>query len=337
VGEATTTAEVVATKTTTTQASGTSTTAVQSLKSVVMEEAMSQLKLDALEFSPIYQCLVDELVFNHFSGQCSDQCPQSADLHKGQCVLPADEPQKASFTASWHLEVKCADLCGANMENETLHNIRLSVAGHLDIPFQEVEHTAFAWLAADSRRLSDSRVLFFTIRVNTQRHGKEAGLDLLTTFFNDLHQSSQLLGMPIIKVGAVLENPTPSDLTELTEETDPFAVSYEVLLQDSPTPSSDKSTESNSILVAFAVAGTVVFGCLIGVLAWMLRQRLRRQRFSDAVVNGKKVEDHNELPEAANGEQAPEAAAEQAPEEAAREQAPAPQPEAPTDQQTVDI
>lgn len=42
---------------------------------------------DALEFSPIYQCFMEEKLFDHFTAQCTDECGSGAVVARGQCAL----------------------------------------------------------------------------------------------------------------------------------------------------------------------------------------------------------------------------------------------------------
>ena len=42
---------------------------------------------DALEFSPIYQCFMEEKLFDHFTAACTDECGNGAVVARGQCAL----------------------------------------------------------------------------------------------------------------------------------------------------------------------------------------------------------------------------------------------------------
>ena len=51
-----------------------------------IQTALAALDLDALEFSPVYRCLVDGKSFSQFNSECSETCPAEVDVARGQCV-----------------------------------------------------------------------------------------------------------------------------------------------------------------------------------------------------------------------------------------------------------
>ncbi|CAK0885773.1 unnamed protein product [Prorocentrum cordatum] len=270
--------------------------ATGSLPEILMSAEMEALTLDALEFSPVYDCLVDGTVFDHFSGSCADACPGDAELQYGQCVLPEIEASsRVTLTASWHLEVHCEELCGLGMENETLHHVRLAVAGHLDVPFQEVARAALTWLHADGRRLSTgARVAVLSVQVETSRHDEVNGLDKLRVFAANPSSIGQLLGMNVNEAhvlpdGAIISGgPTWT----IRDDSDPFAVAYEVLLGSQVDGGKQEST-ADSLLPAGVIVGlaasVVAFGFACGWLLWVFRRRSRRALAANEEVEVPKV------------------------------------------------
>jgi hypothetical protein len=252
------------------------------LPEMLVSAEMEALSLDALEFSPVYDCLVDGTVFDHFSGSCADTCPEDAELQYGQCVLPEIESSAhVTLTASWHMEVHCEELCGAGMENETLHNVRLGVAGHLDVPFQEVARAALTWLDAEGRRLSTgARNAVLSVQVETRRHDESNGLDTLRTWVANPSDIGRVLGMSVEKVNILPEDATISGgpTWAITNDSDPYAVAYNVLLGER-VDSGSQASAGGSLLPTEAVVGLLVsmvtcgFAC--GGLLWVLRRRSR--------------------------------------------------------------
>jgi hypothetical protein len=266
------------------------------LPEMLVSAEMEALSLDALEFSPVYDCLVDGTVFDHFSGSCADTCPDDAELQYGQCVLPEIESSAhVTLTASWHMEVHCEDLCGAGMENETLHNVRLGVAGHLDVPFQEVARAALTWLDAEGRRLSPgARGAVLSVQVETRRHDEINGLGSLRTFVASPSDIGRILGMKVEKAHVLPEGATINDgpTWTITDDSDPYAVAYNVLLGEQVDSGNEAST-AGSLLATEAVAGLVAsivacgFAC--GGLLWVLRRRSRRALLGSSAKDAPQV------------------------------------------------
>jgi hypothetical protein len=277
---------------------------------VVLDAAAEELLLDALEFSPVYECLSEQNVFDHFAGDCADECPGHADLHAGQCVLPKQEGEAVLLTASWQLEVHCEDLCGKSMEKETLHNIRLSVAGHLDIPFQEVAEASLIWPTANGRRLTGGMQVVLSVKVSTERYDLDVGVTSLGAFVDSLGHASQLLGMEVTGATLLADDPeggagsNADGSWTITSDSDPFELAYDALQPRGDSDADARATEetlANPIVIA-AVVGALVCGGLFGLLSWKLRQwRLGKVPKNEPeadlehrppVVAGMPVEDH---------------------------------------------
>jgi hypothetical protein len=287
------------TTTTTGEATGT-----QQGLAVLLDAAKEQLLLDALEFSPVYECLSDQLVFDHFSGECADQCPGHADLHIGQCVLPKQEGGSpgAVLTAAWQLEVHCEDLCGESMEKETLHNVRLGVAGHLDIPFQEVEEAALIWTVGSSdRRLNGGTQVVLVVKVMTERYDQDVGMTSLRCFLDNLGHVSQLLGLEVVE-STLLPDSEIADVSDvatwtITSDSDPYAPAYDALykVDDPDGEDADLQKRLTDPVAIGLVAGALVCGVALGLMVWKLCQWRRKSHREPTppvvVVAGMPIED----------------------------------------------
>merc|ERR1740121_3045951 len=113
------------------------------------------------------------------------------------------------------------------MEEETLHNVRLSVAGHLDIPFQEVEFAALIWtMGSSDRRLNGGTQAFLFVKVMTERYDQDVGTTSLGGFLDNLGHASQLLGMEVAEA-TLLPDSEIGDVPDaatwtITSDSDPF-------------------------------------------------------------------------------------------------------------------
>jgi len=253
------------------------------MQSVHISVARDALDLEALEFSPVYGCLLEQKFFDHFASECAASCPPGSDMAHGQCVREETEDPQAELSVSWMLSVHCGDPCWHSKQNVTLHNVRLSVAGHLDIPFQEVEvSTGFALSSA--RRLTDAKTAQLTVTILSNRISASEGIELMGSYAQDASAMSTLLALNVGSVRAV----APAAEAALDEETvmgqgsDPYVPAY-AAIEDVPGGGVVTSAGVLSFLPTEAVIGIaigiVVLAGLFG--AWLLRRR-RRQRHAQA-------------------------------------------------------
>lgn len=158
---------------------------------------------DALEFSPVYQCLEKGWFYNQLSSSCISECPAAADLAHGQCVLPNVSTSSASYTGLWRLQTHCGTECWKDKAEVSVHFVRLSMADHLDIPFQEVGDVLLrSARIKESRRLSTTgaqpiKEAFLDISITSRRL---AEIPVLSTFLTNAAAASQLLGFAIHSV-----------------------------------------------------------------------------------------------------------------------------------------
>mmetsp|Transcript_22408 Transcript_22408/g.40389 ORF Transcript_22408/g.40389 Transcript_22408/m.40389 type:complete len:542 (-) Transcript_22408:210-1835(-) len=166
--------------------------AAMSPKSMLSEH----LDLDALEFSPVYQCLSSGLYYDHIVGDCVQACSEGAVLSHAQCVIPAQASN--SFSTTFQLQVcGCDRACWADKRNMTLHRLRLEIADHMDIPMHEVHELDLSFMSGDPRYAS---VANMHIRINSPRHTTDMGIAMLRSLFQDMQRSSEVLTMLVLEI-----------------------------------------------------------------------------------------------------------------------------------------
>eukprot|EP00930_Biecheleria_cincta_P021611 TRINITY_DN15973_c0_g1_i1.p1 TRINITY_DN15973_c0_g1~~TRINITY_DN15973_c0_g1_i1.p1 ORF type:complete len:567 (-),score=82.90 TRINITY_DN15973_c0_g1_i1:311-1954(-) len=154
-----------------------------------------ELDLDTLEFSPVFQCLSSRLLYDHIEGDCAESCPQGSVLTHGQCVKPATRMQ--SFSATWDLQVcGCDERCWSDKRDMTLHNLRLEIADHMDIPLHEVHELDISFLRGS--RPGTASLARMHIRITSPRHTLETGTSMLRSLFYNFERSSEVLKMLVL-------------------------------------------------------------------------------------------------------------------------------------------
>lgn len=162
---------------------------------VMAKKFWEELDLDTLEFSPVFQCLSSRLLYDHIEGDCAESCPEGSVLTHGQCVKPAKRMQ--SFSATWDLQVcGCDERCWSDKRDMTLHNLRLEIADHMDIPLHEVHELDISFLSrAQPGTASLARM---HIRITSPRHTLETGTSMLRSLFYNFERSSEVLKMLVL-------------------------------------------------------------------------------------------------------------------------------------------
>jgi len=154
------------------------------------------LDLDALEFSPVFQCLSSGLYYDHIVGDCVEACSDGAVLSHGQCVVPALTSN--SFSTKFQLQVcGCDRACWADKRNLTLHRLRLEIADHMDIPLQEVHELDLSFISGEPGYAS---VATMHIGIKSPRHTTEMGIAMLRSLFQDMQRSSEVLTMLVLEI-----------------------------------------------------------------------------------------------------------------------------------------
>ncbi|CAJ1426006.1 unnamed protein product [Effrenium voratum] len=165
----------------------------------IIDDEMANFNWDALEFSPIYQCFTSQQLFDHFTATCVDQCSDSAEVARGQCVRRGNKPE-VQAVATWDLAVTCNEACWAEWKNKTLHYTRLAVADLLDIPFQEVEKAAIAFGASGGRRLSTEREATVQVLIKTKRLSITEINTLTPLLFANTATATEIMNFPVSSV-----------------------------------------------------------------------------------------------------------------------------------------
>eukprot|EP00419_Tripos_fusus_P071542 CAMPEP_0172876880 /NCGR_PEP_ID=MMETSP1075-20121228/105492_1 /TAXON_ID=2916 /ORGANISM="Ceratium fusus, Strain PA161109" /LENGTH=62 /DNA_ID=CAMNT_0013728315 /DNA_START=1 /DNA_END=186 /DNA_ORIENTATION=+ len=60
----------------------------ETMAQVLIDAAKDALSLNALEFSPVYECFLENQFFDHFSSDCTERCPRNSEVAHGQCARP---------------------------------------------------------------------------------------------------------------------------------------------------------------------------------------------------------------------------------------------------------
>jgi hypothetical protein len=236
----------------------------------------------ALEFSPVYHCLLEEKVMNYFldtpEQQCSDTCPNHSEKKHGQCVRKATG-NPVEFNAAWSLKVDCDQDCWNMKTVRSRHYLRLAIADHLDITFQEVGKVVLRPGAITSRRLSNDKTITdasLHISVQTDRVDHPSGGSLLRAFLSSNKAASDLLGMDVHDLKLV-DSTGPTDM-QPGEEKDEFIELYDEVENGNAVVGPSSSGESGGIAIGIVVAAaavTIFLGAAISLGLWW---RLRRAR-----------------------------------------------------------
>uniref|UniRef100_A0A7S4T4L2 Uncharacterized protein n=1 Tax=Alexandrium monilatum TaxID=311494 RepID=A0A7S4T4L2_9DINO len=269
------------------------TPAAVSQRSAEISAARDALDLNALEFSPVYQCLLERRFYDHFSAGCVQSCPASSAVAHGQCVRADTADPRAQVRMSWELEVDCGEPCWHDKKNATLHGLRLSFAGHLDLPFQEVE-VSVGLVALSGRRLAGARSVYLTVKVDSNRISATQGNSLLASYPQDAATMTTLLGLEVL---AVHSHAAPGQTTEssvMGQGNDPYVPAYnDVEPKTGPTsPTSPVSFLPTEAIIGIA-AGVVILAAIVGVLLW---RRQRQRRAAAQAQQSKAVEDKTASP-----------------------------------------
>lgn len=251
-----------------------------------IQDAKSALDTDALEFSPVYQCFLLGHFFDQFSSDCAEECPPGSEVSHGQCVRASLEVPSESFRVSWHLEADCGSKsCWTSKKNQTLHFIRLEVADHLDIPFQEVVNVrlGFTALLAEGRRLSQTHSGRLEVTVLSGRIDAHEGRSFLEDdFFVGTEDVSELLGVEVsscVVAGTVEETTEGSseESSEMGQGTDPYGPAYEDL-DTSPGGTWLSTSPGDNLppMVVVGVAGALLL--VLGISAGWVYYRKKRDR-----------------------------------------------------------
>lgn len=256
---------------------------------------------DAIEFSPVYECLEGTELFDQFSSTCSSQCPAHADVAHGQCVRKkVTEAAKVTIGASWQLHLDCNDKCWADVVPTSRHMVRLAVADHLDITFQEA---SIVKLRRDSA--SPTTHAHLRVKVKTDRLDEGLGSSLMASFLPNASVVSDLLGLTVHAVEQVdtSDNQGPSppgqisdrDATLPGETSDQYAEYYAPLEaqaeERAQTPGNPTSIAGVDVpegvpmgAIIGGAVGAVVLFVVVGVWLRFRRKQLARNNLENGTM-----------------------------------------------------
>jgi len=254
-----------------------------------IKNALAQLDLDALEFSPVYQCFMEGKLFDQFASDCANNCTAGRAIQHGQCVR-AVTGGSVSISHVWEFKALCGEKCWSRKKRVTLHHIRLAVADYLDIPFQEVTTVRLGLDRAFSRRLAGTveRSVFLEIHAQSSRIENSHAQDFKRNFITTTEDASELIDLRVLQLASTQSNAvTTTNNLEVTTDTDPYAPAYNELEPKGTTvPSSPTDLLPTNVIIGIAV-GVLVIGAALTTFLWMRRRKTQAQA---ATAKGKEME-----------------------------------------------
>lgn len=281
----------------------TSTTTTSTAAAVtILKEDPEEKDWDALEFSPVYQCIMEQedSVYDHFASDCVGECPGDSELKHRQCVRPSGAVQQPMvLAATWRLHLECDDKCWAEAVNITMHFVRLALADHLDVPFQE---------AKDVRLWKDEGApathAHLQVQVLTDRLDAKQGRPLLQSFLTNATFASEMMGLTVLETPDIAPDmegaPTVSSVSPekpdqydqyygmLEKKRDPTVIAGVYIPEEVPVP-----------VIVSAAVGVILLGSVVALFLHFRRKRHHQLREAAAaaanldakVVEGKIPED----------------------------------------------
>jgi hypothetical protein len=240
---------------------------------------------------------LEQKVMNYFldvpEQQCSDACPDHAEKKHGQCVRKSTG-NPVTFNASWSLRVECDKDCWDLKTVRSRHSLRLAIADHLDITFQEVTNVVLRPGSITSRRLSNDKTITdasLQISVSTERVDHPSGRSLLRAFLPSTKVASDLLGMDVHNLKLVDAIGAPIDM-QPGEFKDEFIDLYDEVENGNAVLGPSSTEESGGIaigIVAAAAATTIVLGAAISLALWWRLRRFRKLN-NEAMAKANKMD-----------------------------------------------
>jgi len=160
---------------------------------------------DALEFSGTFQCLVQMLLFNQVTSECTMSCPEDTEMVRGQCVRPTVSDDQVTLESKWRMQIDCDGWCWFFQKPVAVHNTRLATADHLDISIQEVKKVRL-WREAETSQTH----AYLTLKVKTRRLFEQEGTTLLRSLISNTTQASELFGFDVLSVELVEDDGSTS-------------------------------------------------------------------------------------------------------------------------------
>lgn len=177
----------------------------------------------------------------------------------------------------------------------TLHGLRLSVAGHLDVPFQEVDKVVFGYERYVARRLAgETKVLHLRVTVRTGRLSQTDGTVLLTTWLSGADHASQILGLDVQGLSnARSANDGFTKEGNLNAENDPYTPAYDSIEASLPSAGQHSTLVAlgkdagvvTSEVIAGTAGGVLFIGMVVGASLFFHRRRKRLNAAMEAQNN----------------------------------------------------
>jgi len=259
----------------------------------LLEDAQQPLDLDALEFSPVYHCLLQSRFFDYFTTSCVDTCPAEAEVYVGQCVRKTISAKPVTLEAAWSLELSCGTSCWHDKLNVTMHHVRISVADMLEVPFQEVRLASLTISrTVSSRRLDDNstaiHLAVLKVAVESARvtEGDRAKLDSLVP---EAQSASWLLGFKVHKVTELSDDAVEfgdSETAMLTDASDPYSSAYTEASPSSSGRGNNAARAASGPISLLPMEASIAGGVVVVVLGLCGLVLLRRRKRINAAYSG---------------------------------------------------
>jgi len=222
----------------------------------------------------------------------------------GQCVRQQVCDRGCKLRASWRLSLDCNHKCWEDAAPVARHSLRLALADHFDVPFQEAHQVR---LRKDDG--SPTTHAHLHIVVNTRRLTTDLGNLLLASFLANASIASEILGLVVHTVEHQVRaddgessshsdqgaNASLIDAATASEDEDEYAQYYVPLEKNAELAQSKASGEPSvagvpvpsfiPTIAIVAVAGGIVvlLAALIGCL-FLRRRRLLAQQSPNNTV-----------------------------------------------------
>lgn len=192
------------------------------------------------------------------------------------------------------------------MVDVTLHALRLALADHLDVPFQEAEEIRLA--RDSSRRLSAGEPAtnaHVHVKVVTSRLSTEEGVLLLQNpdFLGNTSYASELLGMTVLGVESPddLVNAVSDSIVNPThpDQFDTYYINLEAPTQKSEGASVAGFEVPAAVIVGIAVTCAVLIAAIL-LYPFYCKGRCTRTSMDQKTVKGNVVTEEGKLPQEKN-------------------------------------
>merc|ERR1712137_711781 len=248
---------------------------------------------DALEFSPVFQCLLDGELYSQTKSECTSSCESNEVMFRAQCLRPQRTYMYAqTFSSQWKLTGSCGDACFEDKVPVALHYVRIVVANVLMINFQAVQIVRL-------RRDSEEPELYtyLMVEVQTSLITSSEGADLLRQVWDAVPDLSVILGFIVdgVQLLESLDSSKYEDTEQEGETNDVFADYYEPYEEGAEAGAWGRVEEKlddvpNWAWILIAVLAVVILVMVIVLLVLCIKKKKATTAVTDKAAV-KKVED----------------------------------------------